>query len=789
MTFLSSAELEKAEELQERNDQFRRMIDRGINPPGLTNFRREYIAAMKQMRVSAEKRLGASLSKKARGQTVCWKLMNRLRSPSTAVAIDAETLLSHFENIFYDRNEPLIFSLPALGIPCPVDFVSEQFSDAELVHALSELNAQAAVGPQRISSSYIKTIFAKQESRVPLLALMNQCFFEGRVPSAWGLSEVFVLYKGKGDKKLPVNYRGINLNDDFLRLFERLLDKRLTSWLSLTQPWGNQQFGFCSGVGTEDAALCLQTLAGACTRVKGFPLFANFIDLQRAFPSMLRSQILKILHEIGVPYGLVRAFAATFSGNSCRLRIGENLTRAFPVNRGTKEGGINSPKIFNTDYATVLKKLQVTEFPEDISQVRKDEVYYLVFADDLVLLSGNLGKLETVSNHLTRVLSPLGMAVNTGKTKWLAFLPERVSVNAPPVNRLSLTLQGDDLENVENFRYLGFDMEWNLAKKAHQKRREDLQSLAARSMGRLLQKLEVTNFLSLRSYYTALVRSQLYSLSFSVFSEEEHDRAQKVFLQNVFSLPPSFPIQLACFFLGVPNFLISFYDARTRFIQRLAGKGSLSSLAAISIDREELWPLGLGWNHELITAVEEFVDLREVDLLEGAEVLETREKLVHGIMLRRVRHFEGSSSSFLLDFFPNASIPREFASFLGNLPYESVRILLIFFGNMFQFTYLRTTNLACPFCSGQLSTMHFFLCPHTPAPFNDWASLVLEFREKEYWAAVDRIFLTMQRWVAICRKFTPGFGAKVDEYFRSTEVLSGRSNTSLLARQLRAQPL
>jgi hypothetical protein len=136
----------------------------------------------------------------------------------------------------------LFFDLPALGLPCPRDFVPCQFTDDELVIALADLNAQAAVGPQRISSAYIKTVFSTSEMRVPLLLLLNRCFFEGRVPSAWGLSEVFVLYKGKGDKTLPVNYRGINLNDDFLRLFERLLDRRLSAWLSIHRPWGNQQF-------------------------------------------------------------------------------------------------------------------------------------------------------------------------------------------------------------------------------------------------------------------------------------------------------------------------------------------------------------------------------------------------------------------------------------------------------------------------------------------------------------------------------------------------------------------
>ncbi len=257
------------------------------------------------------------------------------------------------------------------------------FTDAELVMALRDLNSQAAVGPQRVASKVIKTVFSRQKQRVPLLILMNRCFLDGRIPAAWGYSEIFVLYKGKGGKKLAVNYRGINLNNDFLRLFERLLDRRFSAWLREYKPWGEHQFGFCSGSSTEDAALCLQSLSGAFTRVRHQPLFANYIDLQRAFPSMLRSKILKVLHEMGVPYELIRAFAATFSGNSGRLRIGDGLTRIFLINRGTKEGGINSPKIFNTVFAKALDQLQINEFPVEMADIDPNAVYYLVFADDL----------------------------------------------------------------------------------------------------------------------------------------------------------------------------------------------------------------------------------------------------------------------------------------------------------------------------------------------------------------------------------------------------------------------
>jgi hypothetical protein len=753
----------------------------------VAQFREQYRRTMRELKMVAEKRLGANLSGKARSQTMCWKLLNRLRNPTTAVAIDSETLVSHFESVFFDRNEPLFFDLAALGIPTPINFEPIPFSDAELVRALSDLNAQAAVGPQRISSRYIKTVFSSPDSRVPLLFLMNRCFVEGKIPSAWGYSEVFVLYKGKGDRKIPVNYRGINLNDDFLRLYERLLDARLSRWLASVKPWGDQQFGFCSGVGTEDAALCLQTLSGSCTRARGFPLFANFVDLQRAFPSMLRSQILKVLNEIGVPFELIRAFAATFSGNSCRLRIGDALTRLFFVNRGTKEGGINSPKIFNTVYATALQRLNISDFPENVSEIDQDSIYFLVFADDLVLLGGNITKVEEKTAELEKVLEPLGMSMNAGKTKWMAFLPQSVRRDYNFNGRLPLYLRlgSTYLENVESFQYLGFTMEYSLSKKIHQQRRERLQSLAAHSIGRLLRSLEVTNFISLRSYYMALVRSQLYSPSFSQFSCEEYERAQKVFLESIFSLPKSFPIHVACFFLGIPDFFTFFYDARISFIHRLAHRGSFASLSAMEMDRSELLPRELGWNFELINTLLEVMDIREIDLLDDDEVSETRQRLGSLVQARRIHRFEHSSSAFLLDFFPTASIPRDFALFLKNLPYESVRILLIFFGNLFQFTYMRGANRVCAFCSSEITSTHFFSCPHTPTPYNNLSAVQGAFRSADYWEGVDRIFLNLQRWAIIDRNFAPGFAQKIEFYFQFTESQVVRRNSEILAMQMR----
>jgi hypothetical protein len=707
--------------------------------------------------------------------------MRKLCQPSHAVAINSKTLIRHFSSIFFDPNEPLHFVPEHLGIFPPADFDFVPFSDQELVAALSALNSQAAVGPQRVASRYLKSVFRDERTRVVLLALMNMCFYQGRVPSRWGESEVFILYKGKGEVTDPINYRGINLNDDFLRIYERLLDARMMSWLREQKPWGPQQFGFTEGVGTEDVFLCLETLASICTNIHRVPLYANFIDLQRAFPSMLRSRALQVLNEAGLPYELIRAFASTFSGNSCCLKINNKLTRVFMVNRGTKEGGINSPRIFNTVYSHLLNHLSISHFPSNVSEFDPRKVYYLLFADDLVLLSGNLTELEVMTNALDSALENVGMKINSLKCKWLAYLPRTINFQSVMLpSQFAINHGGVLLDNEEEFKYLGFLTSFDLSHKHHIQARLVLLSLAARLTGRLLHSLQITNFRSLRAYFYSLVGSQYYSLSVVLFPEIDYDRAIKQFLQECFSLLSSFPMLIAKLFVQIDDLILQAFNAGVNFFQRiLRGTNSNASLAAMNMDRGDLYRMNHGWNAAFERMLEDIVDFPSLDLSSLTEIEEARSELRTALSRRRSQRYASSSSSFVAEIFPNLSMPLSFSQHLNDLPVESIRIILIFFANMFQFTYLRSSNLVCPFCQGNLSSTHLFDCQGVQhSSICNWSLFIRDFHTEDFSSALDRLFLVLQRWTILTNRFQPSLYNHIEEYFTSTAFQQRRRNSA-----------
>jgi hypothetical protein len=207
----------------------------------------------------------------------------------------------------------------------------------------------------------------------------------------------------------------------------------------------------------------------------------------------------------------------------------------------------------------------------------------------------------------------------------------------------------------------------------------------------------------------------------------------------------------------------------------LHGSNSDASLGAMNMDRGWLFPEGRGWNADFMSLVGDFVDFTSIDFSSPAMVEEARADLRHALGSRRARQFASSASAFVAEIFPDLTIPLSFFQHLSTLPHESVRIILIFFANMFQFTYFRSSNLKCPFCSGNLSSTHLFDCQGgTPNLICDWSQFIQEIQIEDFQGAIDRLFLILQRWTILSNRFRPSLIAHIEEYFTETSYASRR---------------
>jgi hypothetical protein len=158
--------------------------------------------------------------------------------------------------------------------------------------AVRELDRGTAPGVTGIGNDVLLELFRLPGGSSFMLSLYNACFDSGSLPDLWRCTEIFLLYKGKGDITSPGSYRGIALMESSLKLYERLLFNRLSVWAKSRGMIPDCQFGFRPRSSTLDAVFVFFTLLTKYVVIRGASLFVCLIDFQRAFPSVNRAQLL-----------------------------------------------------------------------------------------------------------------------------------------------------------------------------------------------------------------------------------------------------------------------------------------------------------------------------------------------------------------------------------------------------------------------------------------------------------------------------------------------------------------
>ena len=107
--------------------------------------------------------------------------------------------------------------------------------------------------------------------------LMVKIEEQDHIPDEWRESVLVRIYKEKGDVQECQNYRGIKLLSHTMKIWERILDKRVRGEVEVAE----EQFGFMPGRGTTNAIFILRQMAEKY-REKGWDLHMVFIDLEKA---------------------------------------------------------------------------------------------------------------------------------------------------------------------------------------------------------------------------------------------------------------------------------------------------------------------------------------------------------------------------------------------------------------------------------------------------------------------------------------------------------------------------
>jgi len=169
-----------------------------------------------------------------------------------------------------------------------------------------------------------------------------------------------------------------------------------------------------------------------------------FIDFKKAYDSVRREVLYKILIEFAIPRKLVRLIKMSLTETYSRVRVGKNVSDKFPIRNGLKQVDALSPPIFNFALEYAIRRVQVNQ-----DGLKLNGTYQLLaYVDDVNILGGGTHTLQENGEVLVAATREIGLEVSADKTKYMVMSRDQ---NAGRIR--SVRIDNSTLERVEEFKY------------------------------------------------------------------------------------------------------------------------------------------------------------------------------------------------------------------------------------------------------------------------------------------------------------------------------------------------
>ena len=370
----------------------------------------------------------------------------------------------HFRDLFHNPstvNMDAVDSLPQRDVCQDID---TEPTIEETLHAIKQINSRKAPGLDGIPVEILKSGGSNLQTAIH--GFMKSAWKADPVSQDWIDVILIMLYKGKGKKSVCSSYRGISLLESVGKVFARLLLNRLEKYIC-PDVIPETQSGFRGGRGTVDMIFSARQLVEKSMEQQ-VPLCQAFVDLTKAFDTVNREALWKVLGKYGCPQSFVDKFEKLHTGMKGRVNFNGQLTEELPIDNGVKQGDIPAPTLFSLYLTAVLwytfhdcdeavyirfrttgKVFNLRRFQAK-SLTHESVVRELLYADDADLVTHSPEGLQVVMDRFSNACTAFGLTISTDKTKIMY-----TSVPGEPPITKDIFVYGKRLEIVKSFVYLG----------------------------------------------------------------------------------------------------------------------------------------------------------------------------------------------------------------------------------------------------------------------------------------------------------------------------------------------
>ncbi|BHF72569.1 hypothetical protein SprV_0401563600 [Sparganum proliferum] len=185
-----------------------------------------------------------------------------------------------------------------------------------------------------------------------LTALIQEMWRQGEFPQDFKDVTIVHLYKRKGNRQLCDNHRGISLLNIAGKIFARILLNRLNNHMEQCL-LPESQCGFRRHRGTTDMIFTARQLQEKCQEMRTH-LYSTFVDLAKAFDTVNREGLWKIMQKFGCPERFIPVVRQLHDGMMARVTDNGAVSEAFAVTNGVKQGCVLAPTLFSLMFSVML---------------------------------------------------------------------------------------------------------------------------------------------------------------------------------------------------------------------------------------------------------------------------------------------------------------------------------------------------------------------------------------------------------------------------------------------------
>ena len=274
--------------------------------------------------------------------------------------------------------------------------------------------------------------------------LFTICAQFGVIPDSFAKGILIpILKKPNSDPTDQGNYRPITVSVTLSKLFETHIMDICSSY-----EFSSSQYGFIPGRGGGQAIALAHDL-GAFAVASGSTMFYCSLDAQGAFDFLPHTVLLNKAIDV-LPDNYWICFYRWYNKMCVYTRWNAIIGNEIKVNRGTRQGGLTSPFMFNLFYKDLIQNLNKMNHGITISGYNFNAICY---ADDILLCSVTSTGLQKLIDDADFNIKQHGLQFNSSKTDCMLF------GNSPYKNIPKWYMNNQPLNVVPSIKYLGTFLE------------------------------------------------------------------------------------------------------------------------------------------------------------------------------------------------------------------------------------------------------------------------------------------------------------------------------------------